>query len=368
MRHAFFPVVLVAAVQAFPVHAAEWAMIDSVETKGDRSIYYADYSEVTLRNDVSLTGVPVSGKPPQQDDLPPAPFENTEVAFVEVMQVFESALKPRYSNYRVAADCARHRMQIVTVDSIFRDHRKEYSRQGTGWFDVPPDGWLSRVNTIACDRQAIVAATEKAARDKSYDPMVDLGLLPIGNFALSSPLEELTWSTFWTDATPPPLRQQSEEEIRAVKQRVDEMLVNLRSQLDGYIAMGELALADQTDERNFMARILPNFRGKTRLQQAIFGSMAGWTEAEVIKFWGRPAAMRQVGTTKAFDYESSYDTRQLIVQQLRTGNVEYEVGDFEYCALTLFMAPGGSKPGLRLVDFAISGDNCRRATLNQIGR
>lgn len=368
MRMAFVPIMIFAALQGTPVQAAEWAMIDSVETKGDRAIYYADYSDVTLRNDASLTGVPVPGQPPRRDNLPPLPFENTEVAFVEVMQVFESAAKPRYSNYRVAADCARRRMQIATVDSIFRDHRTDFSSQGTGWFDVPPDGWLSRVNTIACDRQAIVAATAKVARDKSYDPMIELGLLPIGNFVMTAPIEELTWSIFWTDATPPPLRPQSEAEVRAMKQKVDEMMADLKSQLAGYVAMGEAALADQTGERDFMARIRPNFRGKTRVQQAIFGSMAGWTEAEVIKFWGRPAAVRQVGGTQAFDYETSYDTRQLIVQQLETGDIEYEVGDFEYCALTLFMAPGGSKPGLRLVDFAISGDNCRRATLNQIGR
>lgn len=367
MRAFLFPVILLALGHAVPAGAANWAMIDSVETKGDRSIYYAEYNEVRVYSDPSLASPPAPVRS-KKDSLPPPPFGYAEAVDVEVMQVFESAARPRFSNYRVTVDCAGRRMRIASIDSLFRDGRSEFGSKGTNWFALPPDGWLSRVNTIACERPAVDAATRKAASTQSYDPLMELGLLHIGDFVLSYPIVELTWSTFWPDAVEPPIRELSPAEAEEQHKRLDQQIANLRQQLDGYVALGQASLADQNSERDFMSRIRPNFTGKMRMQQAIFGGMAGWTEAEVIDFWGRPAGVRQIGPTRAFDYEASYDTRQLIVQQLEAGDIEYEVGEFEYCALTLFMEPGGSKPGLRLVDFAVGGENCKRATLNDIRR
>lgn len=367
MRMLLLPIILAASCHAAPARAANWAMIDSIETKGDRSIYYAQYDNVNVYSDPSLAGLPASAGS-VKGDLPPLPFAHAEAVEVEVMQVFESAARPRFSNYRVAVDCARRQIRILTIDSLFRDRRSEFGSTGTGWFPLPADGWLSRVHTIACQRAAVDTALQQAVRDRSYDPLMELGLLHVGDFALSSGIAELTWSTFWTDAVEPPIKALTPAEAEAERKENDRMIAELRSQLAGFVAIGEASLVGQGSERDFMARIRRNFTGGTRTRQAIFGGMAGWTEAEVIDFWGRPAAVRQIGGTRAFDYEASHDTRQLIVQQLETGDIEYEVGEFEHCALTLFMEPGGSKPGLRLVDFAIDGDNCKRATLNDVRR
>lgn len=357
---------------ATPAQAASWAMVDAVETKGDRSIYYAQYDDVRVYSNPSLTDVPTptegKGKGRDRDKLPPLPFANAEVVEVEVMQVFESATKPRFSNYRVMVDCLRRQTRIASIDSLFRDNRSQFGSEGTGWFASPPDGWLGRVNTIACERAAMTAATQKAARNQSFDPLMELGLLHIGDFALSYQIVELTWSAFWSDAVEPPIKALTSAEADTMRRRNDQQIAELKSQIEGYLAIGQASLSDQTSERDFMSRIRPNFTGGTRTKQAIFGSMAGWTEAEVIDFWGRPTAVRQIGSVRAFDYEATVDTRQMIIQQLKAGDIEYEVGELQFCALTLFMEAGGSKPGLRLVDYAISGDNCKRGTLNQIPR
>lgn len=362
MRILWCPLIVFSLAHSVPVHAGSWAMIDSVETKGDRSIYYAQYDDVRVYSDPSLANPPPTGR----NGVPALPFENAQVAEVEVMQVFEAADRPRFSNYRVAVDCARSRMRIAAIDSLFRDNLTAFESEGTGWFPPPANGWLNRVNAIGCQRAEIEAAVRKAARDGSLDALMELGLLHIGNFALSYPIVELTWSAFWPDASEPPIRTMSPDEARALRQNNDRRLAELRRQVDGYVAMGQASLDDQNAERDFLSRIRPNFTGKTRVQQVIFGGMAGWTEAEVVEFWGRPARIREIGTVRAFDYQASHDTRQLIVQQMRAGNVAYETGEFESCELTLFMEAGGSKPGLRLIDFAIGGTNCRRATLNAV--
>ena len=362
---------LAAAFALLPLTSAQadnWALIDMVETPGDRSIYYALYDKVKRYSDPSLAGLAAPETSGQdRSGLPPLPFENSDVVEVEVVQVFEAAGKPRVSNYRVVADCLRGRMKISTVDSLFRDGSAAMDQAGTDWFDTPTSTWLSRVSVIACDTAAMDTAKRAAARQRSYDPFMELGLLHVGEFTGTYPLIELTRSAFWTDATEPPIRQLSGAEERALRQEVAERLSALQAEVAGYTAMAEASLSSQTEERRFMTGVAATFAEKPRPQRVLFGAMAGWTEAEVVDFWGRPDRIRQGGDAQAFDYESTVDTRQLIVEQWAiAGEVAYEVGELQHCDLTFWMRPGGSKPGLRLVDVELVGDNCKRSTLRQI--
>lgn len=350
------------------VRADSWALIDVVETPGDRSMYYALYDNAKRYSDRSLAGLAAprtSGR--DRTGLPSSPFGNSDVVEVEVVQVFEAADKPRVSNYRVVADCLRNRMKIDTVNSLFRDGSTAMDQPGTDWFDTPASTWLSRVSVIACDTTGMETAKQAAARQRSYDPFMELGLLHVGEFNGTYPLIELTWSAFWTDATEPPVRQLSAAEERVLRQEVAERLSALRAEVAGYTAMAEASLSDQTEERRFMTEVATTFAEKPRPQQVLFGAMAGWTEAEIVDFWGRPDRIRRSGDAQAFDYESTVDTRQLIVEQWAiAGEVAYEVGELQHCDLTFWMRPGGSKPGLRLVDVELVGDNCKRSTLRQI--
>lgn len=106
--------------------------------------------------------------------------------------------------------------------------------------------------------------------------------------------------------------------------------------------------------------------------------MEGWTQAEIIDFWGRPAAVKTIGDVEAFEYYATVDNRQTFIeQQVSTDSkgvvnhiaeVEREVGKLHFCAMRLFLQPGGSKPGLRLIDYDIRGENCKRSTLGELVR
>ena len=361
-----------------PAHAGQWAMIEATENKPDRSAHFAQYSNVNSRFDPSLSGLPVPGKPAKKrSSLPPDPFENSQVMQVEVVEVFESAAKPTYSKYTFLVDCARARMRIEETDSYFRSGNGEVTA-GTDWFGAPADSWLDRVKLIACDRPAIVAAANRGADTKSFEPLMELGLLYVGEFALPSQLVSMTWSTFWTDAVEPPYAELTAAQEAALRQDIDRRLKGLRDMIAGFIGTAETSLTDQTKEREFIASVRATFAKKRKQQQRIFLNMEGWTQAEVIDFWGRPTAVRTIGDVEAFEYYATVDNRQTFIEQQfstdskgvvnHIAEVEREVGKLHFCAMRLFLQPGGSKPGLRLIDYDIRGENCKRSTLGELVR
>lgn len=330
--------------------ADSWALIDATETPGDRSIYYALYDAVKRFGDPALS-------------------DDGELVEVEVVQVFEAANRPRVSNFRVLADCAARRIRIAEVDSLFRDGSTAMGQAGTEWMPIPPATWLSRVGVIACDRGAIEAAIRASTNEQSSEPLLELGLLPVGDMVGTYPLIELTWTAFWTDATEPPVRPLSPEEEREMRSGVERRLADLRAEVAGYVAVAEASLADQDEERRFMTEVAATLAAKPRVQRALFAGMAGWTETEVIEIWGWPDRVRSMPYGEAFDYSATVDTREVIVELWANGSeTAREVGEFEHCDMTLWMRQGGSRPGLRVVDVEVTGDNCRRSTLGGMVR
>lgn len=267
--------VMVGLTSLTPAHAAQWAMIEATENKPDRSIHFAQYDHVMSRFDASLASLPVPGKSAKKgSDLPPDPIENSQVMQVDVIEVFESAAKLTYSKYSFLVDCVRNRMRIEETDSYFRSGRGEVTG-GTDWFGAPSNGWLSRVRLIACDRPAITAASNRSSREKSFDPLMDVGLLHVGEFALPSQLVELTWSGFWTDAVEPPYAKLTPSQEAALRQDIDQRLKGLQEMIAGFIGTAETSLADQTKEREFIASVRATFAEKAKQQRRIFLNMEG---------------------------------------------------------------------------------------------
>lgn len=101
--------------------------------------------------------------------------------------------------------------------------------------------------------------------------------------------------------------------------------------------------------------------------------MEGWTEEEIAGFRGVPSSVKDLGGTRAFEYYTENDTRQTRVyevplvdssgKQVGIQQMQAEEGELSACAMTLFLKPGGDKPGYRLVDYKIrNGTNCKIST------
>ena len=354
---------------ASAAHADNWALIDTVETPGQRSVFFAKYDVIKSYIDPTLSGPDLSRELTDKDlrDPPRDPFAGSRVIEVEVVEVFEAADRPRVSNYRVVADCGRGRLRIAEVDSLFRDGSTSMGGAGTEWFEAPVSGWLSRVRVIACERSKVEAAIQRSARARSSDAVMDLGLLHVGEYALTYPLIELTWSVFWPDAVEPPVRTLSAAEHRELQRTIDARMASLQAQVAAYVAIAGGSLESQTEERAFMAEVRAVFASKPRGQRVVFGGMAGSTMDEVVSFWGQPDKVRTIGDAQALEYESTVDTRALTVQVWAgAGEMVTELGELQHCAVTLLMRAGGSRPGPRLADVHVGGTNCRRSTLDGI--
>ncbi len=357
-------------------------MVGDQGDKGDRSIFYARYDLANIRTDLSLSGVPVPGqKNKSHDGLPPAPFENADVSTVEVLQIFESADRQANTMYAVVVDCLRDRMKLTQIESLFRDAKGiSQPSPDTDWFSTPQSVWLHNVRTIACNRQGIDAAIKESARTQAADPLLELGLMPVGDFGMFStgPLRELTFSVFWQDAVEPSFAKMTAAEEREMRERIDKSFANYKQTLESFTTLAETSLGQQETERQFLTGIRSTFAKKAKRPRRLFYNMEGWTEDLVTGLWGQPTATSQHDGITAFEYYATVDNRQTYIEQqietdqkglvIHMQEVEREVGELQFCAMTLFLKNGGSKPGLRLIDYEIRGDNCKRSTLATLTR
>lgn len=371
-----------ALAAASPAQAGQWAMVGDQGDKGDRSIFYARYDLAHNRTDLSLSGVPVPGKTSKsRDDLPPSPFENAEVSAVEVLQIFEAADRQANTMYTVVVDCLRDRMKLTQIESLFRDGKGiSQPSPDTDWFSTPQSVWLHNVRTIACDRKGNDAAIKESVRIQAADPLMELGLMPVGDFGMffTGPLRELTFSVFWPDAVEPPFAKMTATEERELRERIDVNLANYKQTLESFTKLAETSLGEQDSERQFLADIRSTFAKKAKRPRRLFYNMEGWTEDLVTGLWGPPTATSQHGSITAFEYYATVDNRETYIEQqietdqkglaIHMQEVVREVGEPQFCAMTLFLKPGGSKPGLRLIDYDIRGDNCKRSTLATLTR
>ncbi len=374
-----------AAVIAPAAHAepTAWMLIASEGEAPNRSVHYLAPDLMVTRTDLSSYDpreAVKGGKGLQY-------LQDRQYTNVWVVQVLENAKEPDSIFYSLNVRCRQKEVQFQRATAVYRNDTVE-TVNSDAWTPIP-DNWLGRVYTAACENEALIKAAQKASQSyregktadgfEAQKPLTDLGMIFVGKFEAldyGSELPNFTWKNLWKSGTRPKYTtNRTPEEIRAEKAKMEADL----AQLSGKAKEWEGNVANLDAEREFITAVNKTFKTKNSSQQKLFFNMEGWTEEEIAGFWGVPTSSNDLGGTRALEYYTENDTRQTRVyevpvvdssgKQIGSQQMQTEEGELSACAMTLFLKPGGGKPGYRLVDYKIrNGTNCKISTLGQLTR
>jgi hypothetical protein len=353
-----------------------WVLIASEGEAPNRSVHYLALDMLVPRTDLSnydpLEAVK-GGKGLQY-------LQDRQYTNAWVVQVLENAKEPDTIFYSLNVRCRQKEVQFERVTAWYREDKLE-TVNSSAWSPIP-DNWLGRVYTAACDFDTVYKATKTAQASKSFDnlermkPLTDLGMVFIGKFEAVDygiELPNFTWKNLWKSGTRPKYTtSRTPEEIRAEKAKMDAGMALLA----GKAEVWQTDIGNMDAERAFITEANKTFKKNDSWHQKVFLNMVGWTEEEIAAFWGPPSSSSDLGGTRALSYFTENDTRKTWIyevpvmdsngKQVGSQQMQADEGELSACAMTLFLKPGGSKPGYRLIDYKIrNGTNCKLTTLGQ---
>jgi hypothetical protein len=344
-------------------HAGHWVLVGAEGKPPRRSHYYAAFDRVETRTPIEAIETSANSKNVSKH------LDAARLKRVPVIRVFEGAKDPDTISYTLEFKCRERLVSIVDAVVFNRDATTKMMSKPE--FIPIPKTWLSGAALVGCDEKKVFEAAQAAGKQKNQDPLADLGLVYVGNFVLNTELADITWNTFWKDGTRPEYTTTLTAE--EVEQRRQEMLAQLEStqkMLGEKAAQVQTSIENDDKEREFIDKVNKTFKTKNNQQQQLFFGMEGWTEEEIVEFWGVPSSSRELSGVRQLDYFSQDDTRQSYAVVARNGAVigTGETGELRQCEMSLFLREGGGKPGYRLIDYRINGENCRRSTLGKIAK
>jgi hypothetical protein len=373
-----------------PANAAHWVMVAREGAQPNRNVHYLALDEVSSSLDLENFD---QGKALAMKAADMAKYmEASQIKTAFVVQVMEGTSDPDTIQYTVEIKCVSKQFRITNAFALYRNNETE-KMNSLQWAAIP-DNWIGRVYTVACEMEDKVAPAIQKFYDASKRiqknpnasmndkaeamlPLAQLGLIYATEIPLIDyiKLSDFSWKHLWQDGTRPAYTTtKSREEILQEREELNRKV----AELDVKTQQFEQQIKGIEAERVFMEKVAANFSKKDGEQRKHLFSLQGWTEKEIVDFWGVPNSERELAGTKALDYRSVIDTRQTVVDNVPVldakgatvgmNSVEREIGELSQCDLTLFMEPGGSKPGYRLVDYRINGTNCRWSTLGQLVR
>lgn len=356
--------VLIGGLATLPAHAGNWVLIGHEGDRPARNHYYADIDDIADRTPPEAV-MAVTSKT-KASEIAQA-IEDVRIKRVTVVQVLEPADGPDTVSYQLLFKCKDRLVSIPQAIAWSRDATQKTLSKPT-WMSVPRN-WIGQAYMIGCEPDKWRPAVEAAAKQKQQGPLADIGLVYVGDYVLNTELSDVTWETFWKDgARPEYTTKLTREELEKKRQQTLTMLADAGKQVAQKAAKVRQDIENADKEDAFITRINKTFKSKPAAQQQILFGMEGWTEKEVVDFWGVPLSVRELSGTRQLDYYSQDDTRQNVALINGHGQVVSagQTGELRECELSLIMREGGGKPGYRLVDYRIKGQNCHRSTLRRI--
>lgn len=344
-------------------YAGNWVLVGAEGKPPRRSHYYAAFDRVEARTPLEAIETSVTSKNASKH------IEAARLKRVPVIRVFEGAKDPDTILYTLEFKCQERLVSIAEAIVFNRDSTTQTMSKPE--FMPIPKTWLNGASLVACEEEKVMAAAQAAGKQKRQDPLADLGLVYVGDFVLPTQLSDITWQTFWKDNTRAEYTTTlSPEEVERRRQEMLTQLDATQKMLGEKAAQVQLAIENDDKEREFIDQVNKTFKTKNNQQQQLFYGMEGWTEQELVEFWGVPASARELSGMRQLDYYSQDDTRQNYSVVARNGQVvgTGETGELRQCEMSLFLREGGGKPGHRLVDYRVNGENCRRSTLGKIAK
>jgi hypothetical protein len=344
-------------------HAADWVVVGTDGATPNRNMYFAEMNNVNKRFDTGNTTLEAFMQGASKSKDVSQTLADATYYRVYAVQVLENKNDPDTISYTVEVRCKQRQVRLAQAVAWNRNGTQETNAQNQ-WFAVP-DNWLARVHTIACEQDKVSKAALAAKAQNSMDPLTAIGMVYVGAHALYTELSDVTWKNFWKDGNRAEYTTlKTPDEIEKARKEALAQLSAARESLSQTQTRVQTNLDNQTAEEAFIKTVNNTFKSKPSEQRNILYQMEGWTEEQIVGFWGVPRKVSELAGTRALEYYTERDNRAIVVQQ----NIVREVGQLSTCTMTLYMKPGGSKPGWRLIDYTVRGQNCRKSTLGDLVR
>jgi hypothetical protein len=289
---------------------------------------------------------------------------------VQVYQVLENPDGPFVRHLTLLFNCPAKTVTVTFNLQIYHHNAKNDSGPTGGPHPVA-SAWLQQAQRVGCEEASVMAAV-KVDHDRGGKDQAELrklGMVLALDGVAYWKHYDFAWENLWKDGSKrelssdktPEQVEQLRKEIIAKNEQAGKAITaatgGLQSQLQGEDA-----------ERAFINAVAATFAKKSDIRRRTMGAQAGWTEADVIAFWGVPQQVSELAGARVLVYRNESDERQTQnTVDMRSGQVvnSSTTGQLRKCELSLFLKPGGKVPGLRLVDFNMGGENCNIDTLGK---
>lgn len=358
---------------ALPASAFIWAVIHTEGERPNRAVYFANLSMVTGRNDPQERFM--AFKKLQADKVPRDQWDARLDSLhkrveIQVWQILENPDGPFVRDMHLLFDCVSDQVTVRSNLQIYHHNGRNDTGPTGGPYPVK-SAWTKKARYVACEeerwRAAIRADHERGGNSQAE--LMKQGLVLANNTATHWVSYDFAFAKLWQDGKQRELStDKTPEELEELRKKIIAQNERASAALGGVIGSLETTLKGEDAERSFINGVAATFAKKPDLQRRTMGAQAGWTEQDVIAFWGVPQQLSEVGGSRVLVYRNESDERQTQnTVDMRSGQViaSTTTGQLRQCELSLFMRPGGKVPGPRLVDFQMRGENCNIDTLGK---
>jgi hypothetical protein len=348
-----------------------WALIHLEGVRPNRSAYFADIFGMTDRRD------PAEGlaafKKLQAEKVPREQWDERLDAMtgrpsLRVVQILESPEGPYARKLELQFDCGRNTVTVAGNTQTY--HHNQRSDDGpTGGPHPATAPWVLQARRAGCEeRKWRAAIAADLARGGPQTELTRLGMVLATKTQRLADLYEFAWQRLWTDGSKRALSSDRPQETTPPSAQSVAQQEQAQKEIDALMSLIGGKLQNEDAERSFINGVAATLAKKPAFDQKIMAAQAGWTEADLIKFWGVPQQVSELAGARVLTYRNESDER--VTQNtvdMKSGQIvgSTTTGLLRQCELSLFLRAGGKVPGPRLVDFQMRGDNCNIDTLGK---
>ena len=357
------PIILTIAfvLMPAPLLAGNWVLMGAEGNIPDRSHFYAEFDRVDQRYDSEAEG----GDQAMMDAAMRsrnmgAYLDARRVMRVRVIQVLEGTQSPDTIEYYVGIKCQARQFRILNATAWQRNSRND-QLGGTNWAAIGSN-WASRAHLIACEPDKLQKAIAAVQKSGKSDALTKLGLVYAGDMLIGTELSDMTWANFWRDGKRP-----AYSTIYTPKESEARRQAALAELQKAEVEFGNKA-ADIRRDLELQKKIERGLGSINEKYYREMQGMSGASEERVVATFGPPQGHSEANGVRRYDYyfqDTVYDVvqEQMDVMQCQQGmcNKVGETGGATttkarvvQCQRTLFLKPGASDPGYRLIDFQIN--------------
>lgn len=368
-----FVLITLGLLSASTSFAYTWAFIHGEGARPNRIAYFANMNLIIGRNDphANLEAF----KKLQAEKVPRDQWDARLAALhkrveVQVYQVLENPDGPFVRHLTLLFDCPANTVTVRSNLQVYH-HNGQNDSGPTGGPHPVASVWLKQARRVGCEEASVLAAV-KVDHDRGGKDQAELrklGMLLALEGVSYWEHYDFAWQKLWQDGSK---RELSSDKTPEQVERLRKEIIAKNDQAGKTIGVTvgklEAQLQGEDTERAFINAVTATFAKKSDIKRRTMSAQAGWTEADLIAFWGVPQQVSELAGARVMVYRNESDERQTQnTVDMRSGQVvnSSTTGQLRRCKLTLILKPGGKMPGLRLVDFQMDGENCNIDTLGK---